>query len=134
MIWGVLAVPLAGCRGGDGLPRQEVSGKVSIDGQPLADGSIQFQPDPTIPIAAVPGGAVIAAGAYRITREEGLVPGSYKVMIFSHGDAAEAGAAAPGAQAGPPPEKIPARYNVSSTLSAVVSQEKPNVFDFALKK
>src|SRR4051812_8281041 len=104
VLWCMLVAPLGGCIGGDGLPRQEVSGKVTFDGQPLADGSIQFQPDPTIPTPAVPGGAVIEAGAYRISRQEGLVPGSYKVMIFSHGDTPEAGAAAPGAQVGPPPE------------------------------
>src|SRR5262249_46607926 len=106
-----LAAPLSGCGGGDTLPRQEISGKVSFEGQPLADGSIQFQPDPSIEGPSVPGGALITAGVYRISREEGLVPGTYKVMIFSHGDAPGADAAAPGAQTGPPPERIPARYN-----------------------
>jgi hypothetical protein len=120
------AAPLLGCGGGDGLPRQEVSGQVMLNGQPLADGTIQFQPDPNATSPMVPGGALISGGSYRIRRAEGLVPGTYKVMIFSHGAADEA-SAAPGAQTGPPPELVPAKYNAMTTLTAEVSKEKPNV-------
>jgi hypothetical protein len=127
----VLGTAAAGCGGGDGLPRQAVSGSVTLDGKPLAGGSIQFQPGPGSS-AAVSGGAVIADGRFAIAREQGLVPGSYKVMIFSHGGA-EAAPEAPGPQTGPPPERIPARYNASTTLTADVAQDKPNEFQFELK-
>src|SRR6187397_3012218 len=93
----LLASSLGGCGGGDGLPRQEVSGQVTLDGQPLADGSIQFQPGETGGGPQVSGGALIERGSYRIGRNEGLVPGPYKVMIFSHGDAQSEAPAEPGA-------------------------------------
>ena len=90
-----------GCGRGDGLPRQEVAGKVILDGQPLSDGSIEFQPEATSGGPVVPGGGLIAAGAYRIAREQGLVPGTYKVMIFSHRAVSgmTSGPSEPGAQA-----------------------------------
>jgi hypothetical protein len=78
---------------------------------------------------------LIAAGAYRIGRTQGLVPGTYKVMIFSHGSKEPAAATAdPGPQAVPPPELIPARYNLATTLKADVAKDRPNVFKFDLKK
>jgi len=131
-----LLAGLCGCGPGDSLPRQEVSGNVTLDGQPLSDGSIEFQPVATAGGPVVPGGGLIAAGAYRIAREQGLVPGVYKVMIFSHGagTGTTAGSAEPGAQGAPPPELIPTRYNVATTLKAEVAKDRPNVFNFDIKR
>jgi hypothetical protein len=130
-----LALAACGCSGGDGLPRQEVSGQVTLDGQPLATGSIEFQPEALAGGPAVPGGALIDAGTYRISREQGLVPGTYKVMIFSHGESATPAAPAdPGAQGKPPPELIPRTYNVATTLKAEVTKDRANIFNFDLKK
>jgi hypothetical protein len=127
-----LLAPLCGCGRGDGLPRQEVVGKVTLDGHLLTDGSIEFQPEAASGGPVVPGGGLIAAGAYRIDREHGLMPGTYKVMIFSHGTAT--GSPDPGAQTAPPPELIPAQYNVATTLKAEVAKDRPNVFNFDIKK
>ena len=45
---------MTGCSGsGDELPREPVSGVVSIDGEPLANGTIQFAAD---------GGGAVAGG------------------------------------------------------------------------
>ncbi|MBX6313500.1 MAG: hypothetical protein IRY99_11375 [Isosphaeraceae bacterium] len=129
----VAVMALEGCGGGDELPRQEVSGTVTLNGQPLEDGSIQFQPAGTGQGAAVSGGSMITNGRYRIRRDQGLVPGTYKVMIFSHGETS-GDASEPGAQTGPPPELIPAQYNAATTLTAEVTTDKPNVFNFDLKK
>jgi hypothetical protein len=126
-----LITTLCGCVGGDSLPRQEVSGKVTLGGQPLDVGSIEFQPEASAGGPVVPGGALIATGTYRLAREQGLVPGTYKVMIFSHG-ARTGSSSDPGAQTAPPPERIPARYNVSTTLKAEVAKDRPNVFNFEI--
>ncbi len=87
---GLPVLPAGGCASGDGLPRQEVWGKVTFDGQPLASGTIQFQPAGNNEGEVVSGGSVINGGSYRIKRDAGLVPGNYKVLIVSHVDAKQA--------------------------------------------
>jgi hypothetical protein len=129
-----LAAATAGCGGpGDGLPRHEVTGKVTFEGQPLANGTIQFQPS-AVQGTPVSAGGVIKGGEFRISRDDGLVPGTYKVMIFSHGGNAQAASSDPGPQTGPPPELIPSQYNSATTLTAEVTSDKPNNFTFDLKK
>jgi hypothetical protein len=129
---------VGGCRDGDELPRQAVKGTVTLDGKPLESGEIQFQPDQSAAgTPAVSGGASISAGAYAIDRAQGLTPGNYKVMIFSHGDSKVDESAPPGevvAPKGTIEEQIPARYNAETTLKAQVSGDKANVFNFDLKK
>jgi hypothetical protein len=130
-----LLTPTGGCASGDGLPRQEVSGKVTFDGQPLATGTIQFQPAGNNQGRVVSGGSVIDGGSYRIDRDAGLVPGTYKVLIVSHVEAKQTNeSAAPGAQTRPPPELIPASYNLATQLTAEVKKGEPNEFNFDLKK
>lgn len=129
---------LAGCGVGDGddLPREAVSGKVTLDGQPLAEGSIQFQPEGGTDAKgpAVSGGAVIQDGAYDIPGGNGLTPGKYKVAISSAASAeAPAADAAPGPAPKPAQEKIPAKYNAESTLTAEVKSGGGNTFNFDLK-
>ncbi len=133
----MLAGLMLGCADGDdGLPRREISGSVTFDGKPLASGSIQFQPEGVAQEATVSAGGLIADGRYRVGRKEGLVPGSYKVLIFSHGEGP--GSAGdlpePGERIGAPPERIPPRYNAATTLVAEVAKDGANVFDFDLKK
>jgi hypothetical protein len=134
LTFGLLA-PLCGCGNDDGLPRQETSGTVKLDGQPLASGTIQFQPTANSQGPVVSGGAVITGGQYRMARETGLVPGTYKVLIVSHVEAQKADQAAPpGAQTRPPPELIPARYNSATELVAEIKKAESNIFNFDLKK
>jgi hypothetical protein len=126
------AAMLAGCGGDpvDALPREAVSGQVTFEGKPLAAGLIQFQPTGQ---EATAGSAAVAAGRYAIRKDEGLVPGKYRVAITT--PVAEAGPspALPGDEKPPPREPIPARYNAKSTLSADVTKGGPNTFDFDLK-
>lgn len=70
MVWAVLAV--AGCGGGDGMA--EVSGTVTVDGQPAKVGAITF-----IPIDGVgqTAGAQIVDGAYTAR----VAPGTCKVEV-----------------------------------------------------
>ncbi len=126
----VLAVALSGCGEVDELPRQEVSGTVTLDGKPLEQGVIQFQP--TTPEQATAAGATIEAGAYSIARSEGPVPGKYKVTIFSSADDAPE-EEMPGGLSPLRTERIPPEYNLNSTLTADVTEEGPNTFKFELK-
>ncbi|MFM7316796.1 MAG: hypothetical protein ACKO85_02685 [Isosphaeraceae bacterium] len=125
---------LAGCGGGDGLDRQPVTGQVVLDGQPLKDAEILFFPTSNGK-DAIATGAHISNGAYTISRENGPIPGNYKVQITAAG-----GAQAPPANADAMPgtgpihakELIPARYNVQTTLTADVKAGETNKFDFTL--
>src|SRR5262249_58411829 len=81
-----MACPGARARGGcgpaavDDLPRQAVWGKVTLDGQPLEQGTITFTPATGSP---TPGMVSITGGSYSIPQAQGLVPGPYKVSILS---------------------------------------------------
>jgi hypothetical protein len=147
------ALALGGCNTGavDDLPRQAVWGKVTLDGTPLAHGSIQFTPASESPTPAM---VPINEGSYSIPKAQGLVAGSYKVSIVNagvaaplepfgempgkeHRAAAEAAdkaqrAAKLGKKGASSNTSIPARYNTSTTLTAEVKEGGSNSFDFAL--
>jgi hypothetical protein len=127
----LLALTLAGCGGNSNpLQRVAVSGNVSLDGQPLDDGTIQFAPtDP----AGVSSGAVITNGTYSISAEQGLPPGTYIVRI----SAAEGGPVdvEPGGDATETfaKERIPAEYNTDSKHTVEVKAGAENTFDFGIE-
>src|SRR5262249_54495418 len=83
----VLLTSVAGCGGGDNLPRQEVNGSVTIDGKPLVRGLITFVP--TSAEVSTQGGGPVLEGKFSIPRMQGLVPGKYKVVISSPDDKPE---------------------------------------------
>lgn len=125
----------AGCGGvDDPLDRQPVSGKVTLDGQPLDQGSISFTPAAGAESGGVPNpGATtaISAGAYELTSDNGPPPGHYTVRINS----VEGGAADPNAAPGetkPTKERIPKSWN-SESKHEVDIVEGENSFDFEVK-
>lgn len=135
VVVGGIAAASAGCGSSDGLDRKEVSGTVTFDGKPLPNGSIQFQPKAADGGVAVSGGSTIEAGRYRIRREQGLTPGTYQVVILSHASSLPgAEDELPGQMTKAPKELIPAQYNVKTTLTAAVTADGKNVFDFDLTK
>lgn len=72
----------AGCSGGgDDLPRVAVSGTVTMDGQPLPEGLIQFIPEGADPEKAASASGTIKEGAFAIDRASGPTAGKYKVAI-----------------------------------------------------
>jgi hypothetical protein len=132
----LLAASLAGCGGvKDPLPREAVSGTVTLDGQPLAHGVLQLLPAGQKEGTAC--GASIEKGKFEIERAQGPVPGEYVVIINSTeggaGAGAPAGAPGPVDSAARPKELIPAEYNTQSKLTAVVKAGAPNTLEFALK-
>ena len=136
-ILAALAAFAAGCGGGDGYPRVPVSGTVTLDGQPLATGTITFEPKQPLPTQA---GGKVVAGKFEIPKEAGPVPGEYAVAIFGGPVDPKAAAEFDGgaiSRTDPRYEKlrevVPAKFNSSTTLSAQVRAGEPNSFQFDLR-
>src|SRR5262249_59743051 len=70
--WGGMTLGGCGPAAVDDLPRQPVSGKVALDGQPLDQGTITFSPATELP---TPGMVSVTGGSYSLPRTQGLVAG-----------------------------------------------------------
>lgn len=78
---------LLGC-GGDSGPsytRFPVKGMVTIDGEPIADGSIGFTPDPDAGVQGPAAFASITNGAFEIPQDRGVVAGQHVFEIEVYG-------------------------------------------------
>jgi hypothetical protein len=123
-----------GCSG-DGLPRQPVSGFVTLDGQPLSSGAITFFPDllrdPDYPVAA---GAMIDRGYFSIPRGQGLVPGRYVVAINSAATRAKRrkNQREPGNDQAVEKERVPAKYNSESQMAIEIKDAAIKEITFRL--
>ena len=117
----------------DDLPRQPVSGKVTLEGTPIAKGAILFKPSGG-PGPATDAGGLIRDGEYRIDRDAGPVPGTYKVLITE--EVERSPIRGNDVQLRPPKDasRISSKYNTRTTLAATVKPGESNTFDFALKK
>jgi len=129
----LILILFSGC-GGDGLPRQAISGSISINGKPLKSGVVNFVPQSAeIPTQS---GAAIIDGKYSIPKSTGLVPGKYKVVISSGEGSAEKKvdkvSDLPGMAPIPAKEAIPPEYNNNTSLEANVAAGGSNVFEFNL--
>jgi hypothetical protein len=131
-----LGLAACGCgAAGDGLPREPVSGKVTIQGEPLAKGAILFKPADDAGQATDAGG-LIRDGRYSLGRQEGPVPGTYKVLITEEVDRTlnptEGGVLnlRPEVKA----SRISSKYNTRTTLVVTVKPGESNTFDFNLEK
>lgn len=120
------------------LPRAEVSGTVTFNGQPLEEGVIRF-----VPVEGTPGpktSATIKNGTFAADSNAGPVVGQHRIEIESTDDGGFA----------PDDEqalkrlhesgtkridvvRIPAIYNSRSTLTETISLDGPNEFNFELK-
>jgi hypothetical protein len=130
-LFGVIALAaLSGCN--DPLARQEITGEVTLKGQPVEDGFIHFEPLDGQPTGD---GAQIVKGRYRIPKAKGLSPGKYKVIIIAGNELSGEGNASPDSpHAGKrqPKERIPPEYNEQSKVVKEVTRDGPNKFDFAI--
>ena len=118
-----------GCGSHDPLGRRAVSGIVTLNGEPLHEGSISFEP---IEKSLTSSGAVIQQGKYSISKEQGLPPGKYRVVI----NAVKPGTGTtlpegkmPGEEVGPPPEElIPPDWNTNSSHTIEVTESGATEF------
>lgn len=98
-----------------------VTGKILFDEKPLANVVVQFEPSRGRPAIAITN----SDGEYRLDytqNKSGATIGVHIVRITTHQALTK----------GLSPERIPAKYNKNSTLTADVKPGK-NVFDFSLK-
>jgi hypothetical protein len=120
-----LSFAFTGC----GSSLVKVTGKVTIDGQPLTTGNISFAPVESGQVAI---GTIDGQGNYTMQSGTvpGVAPGKYKVTIV----AVEAVAPVPGQPEAAPKLLTPAKYNNPDTseLTADVSSTQ-KTFDFNLK-
>jgi hypothetical protein len=120
-----LSVPLAGCGGSASGGRYPVSGKVTLQNEPLKTGTIEFDSPESR------SGASIVDGSYTIPAPQGLLPGKYTVRISSV-SAASSTPAMPGDSSAiekTNKELIPAEFNTKSTLTYEVGPGKATNFD-----
>jgi hypothetical protein len=130
------SIPGCGSSDGDTRPRQAISGEVTLDGSPLADAQITF--DPTSKADGVPAFGKITDGQFSLDQTEGPPPGKYLVRIdaFDRSTAPATAVKKPGAVGRfdlPGPRSIiPSRYNSDSKLDAEVKADAPNTYKFEL--
>jgi hypothetical protein len=115
-----LACVALGCGGGRDLGT--VSGKVTLDNQPLADARVNFQPISEARNAGVGSfGRTDANGEYSLTlidqTAQGAIVGKHRVMIraVTAGQGNRADDRAPAGK-----DRVPPEYNINSTLTFVV--------------
>ncbi|EAQ78477.1 hypothetical protein DSM3645_07291 [Blastopirellula marina DSM 3645] len=130
----VVALTLVGCMGTakDPFGRQAIEGTITLDGQPLASGSIVFMPEEQGPFVS---GAEIHKGTFSMPPTNGLPAGRYKVSITSVVPlpASDVKSADEMTMDFPTKSLVPAKYNSQTTLISEVSDESQNVFTFDLK-
>ena len=124
----VVALVFTGC-GSGGPEIAHVSGRVTMDGKPLANATVVFIPENGRPAGA----RTDADGKYVLNFTEGrrgAIPGKNTIRITTLRDADKDpnGKSIPGS-----PETIPAKYNAASTLEFAVEPGKRNVANFDLK-
>lgn len=132
VIGGLVLVTSTGCgqREYAGERRYPLSGKVTVDGQPLQMGVLSFLPEGKS--GRVSGGP-IKDGAYSVPEPQGATAGKYRVEIYWNKPT--------GRKIRNPMDKdemidemtqgLPAKYNTNTELSAEVSA-KQTKFDFPL--
>jgi len=123
--WLVSALlPAAGCGGGPAY--HPVRGTVTLDGDPLPEANVTFRPEQEDGPWGI--GRTDEKGQYTIRagQEEGLPAGDYEVRVSTY----MGGNPQPDPPIPPVPERVPAEYNVHTTLTREV---KPGENAFPLE-
>jgi hypothetical protein len=133
-ILSLLVASFAGCSAGE-YPLAPVSGRVMLDGKPLAGGSISFQP------IAKPGATSAGRGSSAfcdmdgrftlatVDGDAGAVVGHHRVRIYGPKKQI---ASADDTSSGGVAEIVPARYNFQTTLTFAVPPAGSNKANFDL--
>ncbi|MDB5344524.1 MAG: hypothetical protein JWP89_2901 [Schlesneria sp.] len=123
---------LSGCGGAPTGGRLPISGEVLLDGQPLDEGMIHFEPSVELKLR-LDSGATISKGTYQVSAEHGLPPGKYIVSISSQTkDTRTADDVMKGVESSTVKERIAAKYNTETTLVAEI-KPGPNKLDFKVE-
>lgn len=122
---------LLGCGGGDPLGRKAISGTVTLNGSPVEQGNISFEPDGGG--ATTSSGSVIKAGKFAMAKDVGLPPGKYRVRVHVPKPGTvmpEDTVTMPGEETPPPAEMAPPEWNTKSTQTIEVKPDGPFEFSF----
>jgi len=119
-------IMIAGCA--KTLNRQELSGEVSYKGKPILIGSVTFVGEDDNNPTTI--SAEIKEGKFTVLKENGLVPGNYKVR-FSALDRIAIAPADTSLPAIPPREILPEKHTVKGMNLSIKDQEK-NFFKLEL--
>lgn len=122
----IALIGLVGCGSGSGVA--PVSGTVTLDGQPLANALVSFYPQEEGKRFST--GTTDAAGNYQLVYtndQQGAAIGKHTVKITTATVQGEGGPAKP------PKEKLPAKYNDQSELTAEVASGANNNTNFELQ-
>ena len=126
MMWGIVGL-LAGCGGASGPGLAKVTGRVTLDGQPLPKARVVFQPSG--PNASPSTAETREDGTFELMYRRdaaGAMIGSHKARVTTAGLVSD--------DAGKEtvvPEKVPSRFNKNSQLTFEV-KEGENNFDVSL--
>ena len=129
-VLGICLTVLAGC--GQTSDRCMLEGTVTVDGQPLAEGNIRFLPQPGT--GGPSAGGKIMDGRFSIARLDGTFAGEFRVEITASrktGRQVES-PFAPGRFTDESVQYLPAQYNSQSELTAQVTDDGANRFEFTL--
>jgi hypothetical protein len=131
ILFGLSLFALAGCNSGKAGGRA-IAGKVSFNGQPVAEGQIVFEPNGPGRMGVGP----IADGTYSIPAKNGPSPGSYRVRITADRATGKKIKPLPSSADRTPVDAyeqyIPARYNHATKLEITIDDKSPNDRDFEL--
>jgi hypothetical protein len=119
----------SGCGQPSGPERIDISGKVTFNRQPIADGEISFHPDQGS--SGPPTSGTIQNGEYSLGSGWGIVPGTYRVMIRAYRapPPSASNLIQPGVDLDRPPETpgiprrdqfLPEKFNTQSTIEKLV--------------
>jgi hypothetical protein len=130
-LFAVGAATVLGCGGDNPLGRKAISGKVTLDGQPLANGQIELHPLE----GGVQSGEAIKNGMYSMSTASGPAVGKYRVVIY---DTYETPPLPPGHMPGDdlppaPKPKVPPEWNSKTKQTIEIKAEGPFKFDFDIQ-
>jgi hypothetical protein len=127
----LLLLALAGCGSSQFAP---VSGTVTLDGKPIPNASVNFQPADSKDSALASSGKTDANGRYKLrvvmNNASGAVRGRHRVSISTLQEEDPTKDLPPGKQR--PKDPIPARYNTRTELTFDVPAGGTSSADFAL--
>jgi hypothetical protein len=126
-----LLMALIVCAAGCGNGRQGVEGVVTVDGQVLSRGYISFRPVP--PTHGPTAGTEVIDGRFSVASAKGPLAGTFCVEITaSRPSGPKLVDDFSGKLVDSYEQFLPTRYNSLSELTAEITDEGPNRFDFAL--
>ena len=121
-----------GCAKVDPHGRQSLTGTITFKGQPLDVGTIEFVPSQAGKGYGTIG--MIKDGKYQVPSEQGVPPGTYRVLICSPEANKSEGPVGPPGMKMPPlgKDRISPQYNRDSRITVEVKPSGDNRFDFSV--